>query len=45
MGPMYPMLSNLDDPAQLAKIKAAAGQLKQLDQAAKNEKTGAHKAA
>jgi len=45
MGPMYPMLSNIDDSSQLAKIKAAAGQLKQQDQSARNGKAGAHKAA
>lgn len=45
MGPMSPMLSNIDDPAQLARIKAAAEQLRQLDQAARSGKTGAHKAA
>lgn len=45
VGPMYPMLSNIDDQAQLAKIKTAAEQLKQLDRAAMSGKTGAHKAA
>lgn len=45
MGPMYPMLSNIEDQSQLTKIKASAEQLKTHDQSAKSQKAGAHKAA
>jgi dihydrodipicolinate synthase/N-acetylneuraminate lyase len=45
MGPMYPMLSNIDDPSKLAQIKAAAEKLRQEDEAAKRAKAGSNKAA
>jgi dihydrodipicolinate synthase/N-acetylneuraminate lyase len=45
MGPMFPMLSNIDDSSQLARIKAAAASLRQKDETAKRSKMDSHRAA
>lgn len=45
MGPMFPMLSNIDDSSQLVKIKAVAVSLRQKDEAAKRSKMDSHRAA